>query len=320
MCDTPTEIELEQSPLSRDVISGLSGNVKTLPSRWFYDDRGSELFEAITRLDEYYLTRAETSILRERQSDIAGFVGSEAVVIEYGAGSGIKTELVLSALRKPHSYVPIDIAGTYLAATSNRIASRFPGLRVRPIERNFLDSFEIPTGIPDGARVGFFPGSTMGNLDAPEAHELLRQMGRHVGDHGRALIGVDLEKDVDTLLRAYDDAAGVTAAFNLNLLRRINDELGADFRLAKFKHTARWNERERAVEMHLVSLCDQVVTVDGQKFTFKPMESIHTESSRKYTIESFRSLARSGGWDVAEAWQDADGLFGLFALERRHAD
>jgi dimethylhistidine N-methyltransferase len=304
-----------ENAFARDVVDGLSAEVKTLPSRWLYDERGSALFEEITRLDEYYLTRAETSILRERQSDIADFVESGAILVEYGAGAGVKTELVLAGLRDPRGYVPIDIADGFLAETSKRIASRFLSLWVRPIERNFLDVFEVPFD-GSGGRTGFFPGSTMGNLNAIEAKTLLAQMGRHLGDDGRAIIGVDLQKNVDTLLSAYDDSAGVTAAFNLNLLERINTELGGDFRREQFKHVARWNEIEKAVEMHLVSLCDQRVTLCGCSFHFKTSETIHTESSRKYTAESFERLARSGGWRVAEAWQDADGLFGLFGLIR----
>ena len=290
--------------------------MKTLPSRWLYDERGSALFEEVTRQDEYYLTRAETSILRERQSDIADFVESGSILIEYGAGAGVKTELVLAGLRDPRGYVPIDIADAFLAETSKRIASRFPSLWVRPIERDFLDVFEVPYDGSGGGRTGFFPGPTMGNLNAIEAKTLLRQMGRHLGDDGRVIIGVDLQKNVDTLLRAYDDSAGVTAAFNLNLLERINTELGGDFRLEQFEHAARWNEIEKVVEMHLVSLCDQRVTLCGRTFNFRTSETIHTESSRKYTTESFERLARSGGWTVAEAWQDADGLFGLFGLIR----
>jgi len=299
----------------RDVVEGLSADVKTLPSRWLYDERGSALFEEITTLDEYYLTRAETSILRERQGEIADFVGPDAILVEYGAGAGVKTELVLAGLRNPRGYVPIDIAETFLAETSKRIASRFPRLRVRPIERNFLDVFDVPfDGV--GNRTGFFPGSTIGNLNAIEAQTLLSQMGRHLGDNGRAIIGVDLEKNIDTLLRAYDDAAGVTAAFNLNLLERINTELGSDFHLKQFKHAARWNDVERAVEMHLVSLRDQRVRLGRRTFDFKASETIHTESSRKYTAESFERIARAGGWKVANAWRDADGLFCLFGLVR----
>ncbi|NLS07417.1 L-histidine N(alpha)-methyltransferase [Rhizobium sp. P32RR-XVIII] len=309
-------IELVENEFARDVVAGLSADVKTLPSRWLYDERGSALFEEITKLEEYYVTRAETSILRERQADIADFIGSGATLIEYGAGAGIKTELVLAGLRDPRGYVPIDIADAFLAETSKRIASRFPSLCVRPIERNFLDVFEVPFDGSDGRRTGFFPGSTMGNLNTIEAQALLMQMGRHLGDGGRAIIGVDLQKNVDTLLRAYDDRAGVTAAFNLNLLERINTELGGDFRLEQFKHVSRWNEIEKAVEMHLVSLCDQRVTLCAQTFLFRTSETIHTESSRKYTAESFERLARAGGWKVAEAWQDADALFGLFGLIR----
>lgn len=316
MQNAAAEVELKDNAFSRDVVTGLSMFPKTLPSRWLYDDRGSDLFEAITQLDEYYVTRVETSILHERQEDVARFVGPEAVLIEYGAGAGVKTELVLSALHKPRCYIPVDIAGAYLTVTSEKIASRFPGLRVEPVERNFLDAFELPSNTPAGRRTGFFPGSTMGNLNESEARALLRQMARHVGVGGRAIIGVDLEKGVDILLRAYDDAAGVTAAFNLNLLQRINRELGGDFCAARFKHSARWNMREKAVEMHLVSLCDQIVTICDRVFDFKAMETIHTESSRKYTVASFECLAQSGGWEVAHTWHDADNLFGLFALER----
>jgi dimethylhistidine N-methyltransferase len=309
-------IDIIENAFAKDVIRGLAADVKTLPSRWLYDERGSALFEEITKLDEYYLTRAETSILRERQKDIADFVGSGAILIEYGAGAGVKTELVLAGLRNPRGYVPIDIADAFLAETSKRIASRFPSLWVRPIERNFLDAFEVPFDGSGAGRTGFFPGSTMGNLNTIEAKNLLTQMGRHLGDGGRAIIGVDLQKNVETLLRAYDDSAGVTAAFNLNLLERINTELRGDFRLEQFKHVASWNEIEKAVEMHLVSLCGQRVTLCERTFHFRTSETIHTESSRKYTAESFERLARSGGWKVAEAWQDADGLFGLFGLIR----
>ncbi|MDL2403394.1 L-histidine N(alpha)-methyltransferase [Rhizobium mayense] len=310
------ENELAENEFARDVLAGLSADVKTLPSRWLYDERGSALFEEITKLEEYYLTRAETSILRDRQMDIADFVGSGATLVEYGAGAGVKTELVLAGLRDPRGYVPIDIADTFLAETSKRIASRFPSLCVRPIERNFLDVFEVPFDGSGAGRTGFFPGSTMGNLNTTEAQTLLTQMGRHLGDKGRAIIGVDLQKNVDKLLNAYDDSAGVTAAFNLNLFARINTELGGDFRLEQFKHVARWNETEKAVEMHLVSLCDQRVTLCEQTFHFRASETIHTESSRKYTVESFKRLVHAGGWRVAEAWQDGDALFGLFGLVR----
>ncbi|WP_050387282.1 L-histidine N(alpha)-methyltransferase [Bradyrhizobium pachyrhizi] len=316
MLHVTNSIDPVENVFARDVVGGLSADVKTLPSRWLYDERGSALFEEITRQDEYYLTRAETSILRERGRHIADFVESGAILIEYGAGAGVKTELVLAGLRNPRGYVPIDIAAPFLAETSKRIASRFPSLWVRPVERNFLDVFEVPFDSCYGGRTGFFPGSTMGNLDAIEAKTLLTQMGRHLGDDGRATIGVDLQKSVDMLLRAYDDSAGVTAAFNLNLLERINTELGGDFRLEQFEHAARWNEIDKAVEMHLVSLCDQRVTICGRTFNFRTSETIHTESSRKYTAESFEQLARSGGWRVAEAWQDADRLFGLFGLIR----
>jgi dimethylhistidine N-methyltransferase len=226
-----------ENAFARDVVGGLSADVKTLPSRWLYDERGSALFEEITRQDEYYLTRAETSIMRERESDIADFVESDAILIEDGAGAGVKTEFVLAGLRDPRGYVPIDIADAFLAETSKRIAPRFPSLWVRPIERNFLDVFEVPFDGFGGGRTGFFPGSTIGNLNAIEAKTLLTQMGRRLGDDGRAIIGVDLQKNVDTLLRAYDDSAGVTAAFTGPTLQTIGQKRNASSLHIRSKRT-----------------------------------------------------------------------------------
>jgi dimethylhistidine N-methyltransferase len=296
------------------VVSGLSCLQKTLPCRWLYDERGSDLFEEITRLKEYYPTRAETAILRDHAQELADFAGDAPVLIEYGAGAGVKTELVLSALTAPRGYVPVEIAEECLAQTAQRIERRFPALRVLPVERDFLGTFEMPTGMPMGRRIGFFPGSTIGNMDAGQAHAFRTQMRRHVVYDGAAIVGVDLRKDVGTLVRAYDDRKGVTAQFNLNLLARINRELGGDFRLDRFGHAARWNESEKAVEMHLVSLADQWVSVGGFEFPFARGETVHTESSRKYDRESFESLALAAGWRVREAWTDRDGLFCVFAV------
>jgi dimethylhistidine N-methyltransferase len=298
-----------------DVASGLSRPQKTLPSRWLYDDHGCKIFEAITRLDEYYPTRTETAILRENAREIAEFCGERAVLLEYGAGAGIKTEILIDALDRPRLYVPIDIAGDFLDETVARMRHRFPDLEILPVVGDFTRDFDIPRSAPRGRRSAFFPGSTIGNLDAQETRSFLRRVRRHVGWSGTAIIGVDLKKDVATLLAAYDDRDGVTAAFNLNLLARINRELGGDFWLDRFAHQARWNEAESAVEMHLVSLREQTVTVDGRSFAFRAGETIHTESSRKYDVPGFTKVVGDGRWRVGAIWTDPDRRFAAFGLD-----
>jgi dimethylhistidine N-methyltransferase len=306
---------LQTDAFLRDVLAGLSRPRKTLPSRWLYDDAGCELFEQITQLAEYYPTRTEVSILRERIGEMAAFCGPEAVVLEYGAGAGIKTQLLLAALTTPRAYVPIDIAGAFLLNTAERLRGQFPQLEVWPVTADFTTAFEIPRGVPCRRRVVFFPGSTIGNLDAAEAQQFLRQARRHAGKGGAALIGVDLRKSLAVLLPAYDDALGVTAAFDLNLLARINRELGGDFELDGFRHEARWNEAESAVEMHLVSLRMQHAQIDGQRFAFAAGESIHTESSRKYELADFGATVARAGWRMTQQWQDAQGHFAVVGLE-----
>jgi L-histidine Nalpha-methyltransferase len=297
-----------------DVLAGLSRGQKSLPCRWLYDNRGCELFEAITRLDEYYATRTESSILREHIQDLSEFAGKGASLFEYGAGAGIKAETVLQALRDPLCYLPIDIAGDLLERTVTRIRARFPRLEVKPIIADFMQDFSIPADVPGERRVGFFPGSTIGNLSASEAVTFLRHMRGHVGAGGRAIIGVDLKKDVQTILAAYDDQLGVTAEFNLNLLIRINRELGANFQLERFEHCALWNESDSCVEMHLVSLASQSVKVGDRSFHFHAGERIHTESSRKYHVDSFAALAMDAGWRMETCWTDNDGKFSVVGL------
>lgn len=300
-----------------DVLEGLSKPAKTLPSRWLYDDRGSELFEEITQLPEYYPTRTETAILREKADAIAAFCGPRATLIEYGAGAGVKTEIVLAALDNPASYVPVDIAGDFLAQSAERLEQRFPWLEIRPVVADFTDDFDLPEDLPRlNRRVGFFPGSTIGNLSPSEAVAFLAQVAAHTGENGRAVVGVDLVKPLDRLIPAYDDASGVTAAFNLNLLARVNRELEGTFDLERFTHEARWNEREQGIEMHLRSLEPQVVTVAGREIAFAADETIHTESSRKYAVETFLQLARKAGWREGEVWRDPDALFAVVGLTR----
>lgn len=303
-----------RATLEWDVITSLSQPRKALSSRWLYDRAGSELFEEITRIPEYYPTRVETSILRACADDIAEFAGHSVVLLEYGAGAGVKTELILNALRDPRAYVPIDIAEDFLAHVTARYQRAFPNLVVAPVLSDFTERFDIPPGIPADARVGFFPGSTIGNLDNDQAAQFLGQLRDHTGSGGRAIIGVDMKKDIDTLIAAYDDKAGVTARFNLNLLTRLNRELESNFDVSLFRHSARWDESNSAIEMHLESLSDQRVKVAGRSFEFAAGETIHTETSRKYDVEDFTELAAAGGWDVARVWKDDLGLFSVFGL------
>ena len=308
--------EIQREAFRADVLAGLTRPRKTLPSRWLYDDRGSELFEKITGLPEYYPTRTETGILRGNAAEIAAFAGSGAVLVEYGAGAGVKTEILLGALENPALYVPVDIAGDFLVTAAERIERRFPYIEIRPVVADFTSDFDLPSDLPRlPPRVAFFPGSTIGNLARPEAIALLACMRDHVGGTGRAVVGVDLKKDVGRLLAAYDDAAGVTAAFNLNLLARINRELGGDFALDGFRHEARWNETTSAVEMHLVSLKEQTVSVAGREVRFEAQETVHTEDSRKYDVAGFERLADAAGWTVERLWSDPERLFAVFGLK-----
>jgi len=313
-------LDLVESKLSQheafraDVLAGLSHRQKTLPSRWLYDQRGSELFEEITRLDEYYLTRTETAILRRHAEEMAALCGERVVLLEYGAGAAIKSEILIDALRAPRMYAPIDIAADFLAETVERFRDRFPDLTTRPIITDFTADFDIPADVPARPRTAFFPGSTLGNLLPSDACALLRRMREHVGSSGKAIVGVDLRKDIQTLIAAYDDRRGVTAEFNLNLLVRINRELDGDFALDAFAHEARWNERESAIEMHIVSLKPQAVSVAGRSFVFAEGETIHTETCRKFDVAGFAHSAQRSGWRVGRLWSDPDELFAVFGL------
>jgi L-histidine Nalpha-methyltransferase len=313
-------LDLVESKLSQheafraDVLAGLSHRQKTLPSRWLYDQRGSELFEEITRLDEYYLTRTETAILRGHAEEMATLCGEGAVLLEYGAGAAIKSEILINALHAPRMYAPIDIAAEFLSETIERFRDRFPDLPTRPIITDFTADFDIPADVPSHPRAAFFPGSTLGNLGPADACAFLRRMREHVGARGKAIIGVDLRKDIETLIAAYDDKQGVTAEFNLNLFVRINRELGGDFALDGFAHEARWSERESAIEMHIVSLRPQIVSVAGASFAFAQGETIHTETCRKFDVAGFAHSAQRSGWRVDKLWSDPAGLFAVFGL------
>ncbi len=300
-----------------DVVAGLSLARKTLPSRWLYDERGCELFEKITRLREYYPTRTEIAILRRHAEDIAAFAGDNVALLEYGAGAGVKTEILIDALKDPTVYVPIDIAGDFVVRTATRMKSRFPEIETSTVVADFTSEFEIPHSLRAERRVAFFPGSTIGNLDATQTNLFLQRVRRHVGERGKAIIGFDLKKDLSILLPAYDDCEGVTAAFNRNLLDRINRQLGGTFRLNRFAHEARWNAAESAVEMHLVSHGDQTARCDGRVFQFTDGETIHTESSRKYDLDTFAELVGDNGWTVSAVWTDPEAYFAIVGMEAR---
>lgn len=299
-----------------DVLSGLAARPRAIPARWFYDRRGSELFEDITRLPEYYPTRTETALLADHAADFAGAVGPGRAVIEFGSGSSVKTPLLLGAI-DPSAYVPIDISGDFLRESSATLASRFPGLPVLPVEADFMHGVPLPAAVARSPKLGFFPGSTIGNMVPADAVDLLRAMAETLGEGALLLIGMDRTKAVDRLVAAYDDAAGVTGEFNLNLLHRINRELDGDIPVAAFAHVARWNEEAARIEMHLAAARDVTFTVAGQPFAMAAGETIHTENSHKYGAREARLLLRAGGWTPTAEWTDATDSFAILLAEAR---
>lgn len=300
------------------VLDGLAKPQKALSPKFFYDLEGSRLFDRITELEEYYPTRAELSILERHAPDIARRIGPGAALVEYGSGASVKVRLLLDAMERPAAYVAIDISGEHLEACAGLLARDYPGLPVVTVCADYTGDFALPDDPSlHGARlVGFFPGSTIGNMRPEEALAFLTK-ARQVVRGGGFVVGVDLRKDPEILHAAYNDREGVTAAFNMNLLARMNRELGADFDLARFRHTAFWNEAMGRVEMHLESLADQEVTVAGRKFAFRASETIFTESSYKYSLEGFRALAADAGFRAAETWLDERKLFSVHFLVGR---
>jgi len=298
-----------------DVIEGLSQPQKALPPKYFYDAEGSRLFDRICRLPEYYPTRAELSLTRAHLADIARFVGRNSELIEYGSGASLKTRLLLGALR-PAAYVPVDISQTALAGAARRLSREFGWLHIFAVVGDFSQPLRLPVFRQRAGRrrVVYFPGSTIGNLTLQEARAFLAMSRAQVGAGGAMLIGVDLKKDANLLHAAYNDARGVTGRFNLNLLRRVNRELGADFDLRRFRHYAFYNAGLGRIEMHLVSLARQSVRLGRHRFDFDPGETIHTENSCKYSVAEFRALAAEAGFRAAKVWQDARGRFALFGL------
>ena len=304
---------------ARAVIDGLSQPRKSLPCQFFYDARGSALFEDITGLPEYYPTRTEAAILAAHAGDLVQDFPDGGVIVEFGSGSSRKTETLLAEAQGLAAYVAIDVSSSALADAQTRLRRRFPQVPMVPIVGDFTRPIALPKEFAARPKLGFFPGSTIGNFPRAEAAALLATMGQILGSDGRLVIGADLKKDLDILLPAYNDSAGVTAAFNLNLLRRINSELGGNFDLRRFFHKAPYNEAEGRIEMLLVSDVAQKVSVLGHSFTFEAGETIHTENSHKYTIGEFGAMARGAGWATRDVFTDKNQWFSVHDLARASA-
>jgi dimethylhistidine N-methyltransferase len=308
------------SDFARDLVAGLRATPKRIPPKYFYDAAGSRLFERITTLPEYYPTRAEMQILRERAGAVAALVPAEGALVEFGSGSSAKVRLLLARMPKLRAYVPVDISGEFLGEEARRLRAEHSSLQVVPVAADFTKPFALPEAVRGLPRAGFFPGSTIGNFDPDDAKAFLRNAAGVLGGGAALIVGVDLVKDEAILNRAYDDAQGVTAAFNLNLLARANRELKADFDLDGFAHHAFFNEEQSRIEMHLVSRKVQQVRVGDATFAFDEGETIHTENSYKYTVDGFLRLAAEAGWRGSDVWTDKERLFSVHALKANGPD
>jgi dimethylhistidine N-methyltransferase len=303
----------KENAFAQDVVAGLSQHPKQLPPKYFYDEAGSKLFEQITLLPEYYPTRTELRILRDRGPEIAGAIPKGAALVEFGAGATTKVRLMLHQCAFD-AYVPVDISGDFLNDQADGLREDFPNLAVYPVTADFTKPFMLPPEIADMPKVGFFPGSTIGNFDPHEACAFLRSARAILGDGATMIVGVDLEKDEQVLHAAYNDSGGITGKFNSNVLVRINRDLGGNFDLSSFVHRAIYNRERHRIEMHLIAKKAQTVRALGRSFAFRAGESIHTESSYKYSLDRFAALARGAGWTSRASWTDPDAMFSVHAL------
>jgi dimethylhistidine N-methyltransferase len=311
---TVLDLEPVNADFLAEVLAGLSSLPRTLPCKFFYDERGADLFQKICELPEYYITRTETELLRRYAPEIAESIGPNAALIGFGTGAGIKTRLLLEHLQNPIAYIPVDISKQRLIDSAVELSHAMPALEILTVCADYLQELQFPKPLrkPDHVAV-VFPGSTIGNLEPAVAQDFLQRVCRLCGKSGGLIIGVDLRKSREILEAAYNDSAGVTAEFNLNLLVRANRELGADFDLARWKHRAVFNEGESRIEMHLISDGEQTVHVGGQEFAFADGEKIITEFSYKHTVEGFTRLAASAGFrEASRVWTDPNGLFAIF--------
>ncbi len=313
---TTRPVYLADTGFYQDVIQGLSNTPRSIPPKYFYDEEGSRLFEAICEQPEYYPTRTEMALLERHAGDIAGLTGSGCFLIEPGSGNCEKVRLLLDTLH-PDTYIPIDISRKHLQTAADKLAKSYPWLSVCPVCTDITDTLELPSIPADTKRLLFYPGSSIGNFDPEEARIFLANLARIAGDGGALLIGVDLQKNTQRLHAAYNDANGITAAFNINLLHRINRELDADLDIDAFDHRAFYNNEENRIEMHLVSNSRQTFHVDGHRFELEAGDHIHTENSYKYTLGQFQELATAAGFSACRVWTDADLLFSLHYLEVR---
>ena len=307
-------IDTAATAFAADAVAGLTATPKRLSPKYFYDNAGSALFERITELPEYYPTRREIGILNDHAKDIAALIPPGAALVEFGSGSSTKTRIVLSTAKQLAAYVPVEISAQFLEQQAAELHREYPALAVLPVAADFTKPFDLPDAAHNMPRVGFFPGSTIGNFEPHEAAGFLRHAGRILGGGATFVVGVDLVKDTRVLNSAYNDAQGVTAKFNLNLLARMNRELGAKFDLAAFEHHAFFNRERSRIEMHLASVKRQRIKLCGECIDFRAGETIHTESSYKYSIDSFRALARGAGWTPVTVWTDAEQYFSVHAL------
>ena len=310
----PQEQDADTALFAADVVRGLTASPKRVPPKYFYDDTGSLLFESITDLPEYYPTRCEMSILQGHAGDIARLIPDGAALVEFGAGASKKARILLKAAPQLAAYVPVDICGEMIEREAAELRPDFPALRVLPVTADITKSFELPPEVANAPHVGFFPGSTIGNFEPHEAAAFLANAGKILGPGALLVVGVDLIKPVEVLKAAYNDKAGVTASFNLNLLKRINSELGGTFNLENFEHHAFYNRERNRIEMHLASLKRQKVKVAGETIDFRVGETIHTENSYKYSVESLGALARGAGWSPVAGWTDASKYFSIQAF------
>ena len=315
LTNRPAMFSSEQIELRDDFIRCCLERDWVLPARWLYDHRGSELFDQITNLPEYYVTRTELALLSEAADSLRSAIGRERMLVEFGAGSAAKTPALIEAI-EPARYVPIDVSGDYLCESVAVISEQFPALNVTPIEADFNRAVALPTCDRRLPIVGFFAGSTIGNLEPMSATDLLRRMGETLGDDALLLIGMDRVKPLDILIPAYDDAQGITAEFNLNLLTRVNRDLGANIPVSDFAHEARWNPARARIEMHLVARRDLSFQVGDTEISLRQGETLHTENSHKYRLEEAAMLLRCGGWEPIQSWSASDDWFTLFLARR----
>lgn len=311
-----SDISTLDTPFLADALAGLSAGRKSLPCKYLYDERGSQLFDRICELDEYYLTRTETQITADNAEAIAEAIGTGAVLVEYGSGSSLKTRVLLDHLQAPAAYIPVDISEEHLLGTARVLQNEYPELDVRPITADFTQGFDMPQGLNSERTCVYFPGSTIGNLEKHAAIRVLRLISEQIGSSGGLLIGFDLQKSREVLEQAYDDSLGVTASFTLNILRRANRELGADFDLSQFEHVSFYNAEAGRIEIYIESQCDQSVTIAGEQIEFEAGERIHIEYSHKYTISGFAQMAEAVGFSQRAVWTDDDNYFAVMYFEK----